>query len=181
MHHKYLVLFGLGIFGLSCGSKPDQSSQVLTERSAQSVAPPKDEKEGATIIFYGNSLTAGYGLDETKAFPALIQKRLDSLKLPYTVVNAGLSGETSAGGLSRIDWILNQPVQVFVLELGANDALRGLDPTQTKANLQGIIDKVYEKNAAIKIVLAGMKAPPNMGSEYTSEFDSYLPTAQRGE
>ena len=94
------------------------------------------------ILFFGDSITAGYGLNPDKAFPALIQQRIDSLGLNYTVVNAGLSGETSAGGLRRVDWVLQQGVDIFLLELGGNDGLRGLNLEQTKANLQGIIDKV---------------------------------------
>ena len=106
------------------------------------------------------------------AFPAQIGKKLDSLKMQYTVINAGLSGETTAGGLSRLDWVLNQKVDVFVLELGANDGLRGIPLSDTRANLQAMIDLVWKKNPDTKIVLAGMQIPPNMGKEYTNEFRS---------
>lgn len=122
------------------------------------------------ILFFGDSITAGYGLDTEQAFPALIQNRIDSLGLNYRVQNAGLSGETSAGGVRRVDWILQQPADIFVLELGANDGLRGIDPDVTKQNLQQIIDKVLAHDPNITIVLAGMEAPPNMGSEYTNRF-----------
>ncbi len=115
------------------------------------------------IVFFGNSLTAGYGVDPSEAFPALIQTKLDSLKLPYHVINAGLSGETSAGGNTRIDWILRQPVDIFILELGGNDGLRGITLTETSKNLQFIIDKVKLKYPSAKIILAGMQIPPNMG------------------
>lgn len=128
-----------------------------------------------TIIFFGNSLTAGYGIDPSKAFPALIQKRIDSLNLNYKVINAGVSGDTTAGGNSRIDWILKQPVDIFVLELGANDGLRGIPIVETKSNLQSIIDKVKAANPNVKIVLAGMQIPPNMGQKYTSEFRAVYP------
>lgn len=128
-----------------------------------------------TIIFFGNSLTAGYGLSPSQAFPALIQAKIDSLGLPYTVVNAGVSGETSSGGASRIDWILRQPPDVFVLELGANDGLRGIPVSQTKESLQTIIDKVKQKNPAAKLVLAGMQLPPNMGQQYGSAFRNLYP------
>lgn len=123
-----------------------------------------------TIVFYGNSLTAGYGLSPEQAFPAIIQKKIDSLGLPYTVINAGVSGETSSGGKTRIDWILQQPVDIFILELGANDGLRGVPLSETKKNLQDIIDKVKAKYPGTKLVFAGMEIPPNMGQAYTTEF-----------
>ncbi|ELR73203.1 Arylesterase precursor [Fulvivirga imtechensis AK7] len=128
-----------------------------------------------TIIFFGDSITAGYGLSKEQAFPALIENKLKSKAHKYRVINAGLSGETSAGGLSRIDWILRQPVDIFVLELGANDGLRGLPPAETKKNLQGIIDKVLAKNPNVKIVIAGMMVPPNLGQDYSKEFKSIFP------
>lgn len=123
-----------------------------------------------TILFFGDSITAGYGLDVEQAFPALVQIKIDSLGLSYMVVNAGLSGETSAGGLRRVDWVLQQPVDVFVLELGGNDGLRGIDPSNTKENLQGIIRKVEDQYPEAEIILTGMEAPPNMGERYTSSF-----------
>lgn len=123
-----------------------------------------------TIVFYGNSLTAGYGLSPSESFPAIIQKKIDSLHLPYQVVNAGVSGETSSGGKTRIDWILQQPVDIFVLELGANDGLRGIPLSETKKNLQEIIDKVKAKYPDTKLVFAGMQIPPSMGQTYTTEF-----------
>jgi acyl-CoA thioesterase-1 len=131
--------------------------------------PPK------TILFFGDSLTAGYGLSPEEAFPALIEKELNKSEKKIKVVNAGLSGETSAGGLSRLDWILRQPVDIFVLELGANDGLRGLPIDQTQKNLQSIIDKVKAKYPQCKIVLAGMMVPPNMGKQYTDSFRSIYP------
>ncbi|MGZ8554381.1 MAG: arylesterase [Chitinophagaceae bacterium] len=123
-----------------------------------------------TIVFFGNSLTAGYGLSPSQAFPAIIQNKIDSLGLPYQVINAGVSGETSSGGKTRIDWILRQPVDIFVLELGANDGLRGIPLSETKKSLQAIIDKVKAKNPAAKLVFAGMQIPPNMGQKYSTEF-----------
>ncbi|MEZ4971989.1 MAG: arylesterase [Cyclobacteriaceae bacterium] len=127
------------------------------------------------ILFFGDSITAGYGLSMEEAYPAHVEKTLKEKGLDVKVVNAGLSGETSAGGLSRIDWVLRQQVDVFVLELGANDGLRGLPLSQTRSNLQSIIDKVKVKNPNVKIVLAGMMVPPNMGKEYTSEFRNIYP------
>ncbi len=127
------------------------------------------------ILFYGDSLTAGYGLSPEFAFPALIQKKLKEEGENYKVINSGLSGETSAGGLARIDWVLRQPVDVFVLELGANDGLRGLEINQTRQNLQSIIDKVKAKNPSVKIVVTGMMVPPNMGQDYGSQFQKVFP------
>ncbi|WP_316931953.1 arylesterase [Rufibacter radiotolerans] len=123
-----------------------------------------------TILFFGNSLTAGYGLDASESFPSLIQKKIDSLNLPYKAINAGLSGETSAGGKNRIDWLLRQKIDVFVLELGANDGLRGISPAETKKNLQAIIDKVKAKYPEAVLIMAGMEVPPSMGGKYASEF-----------
>lgn len=131
------------------------------------------------ILFFGDSLTAGYGLSTEEAFPALLEKDLNKTDKKVKVVNAGLSGETSAGGLSRIDWILRQPVDIFVLELGANDGLRGLPIEQTRLNLQSIINKVKAKNPNCKIVLAGMMVPPNMGKQYTDDFKNIYPDLAR--
>lgn len=130
-----------------------------------------------TLLFFGDSLTAGYGLEDpaTEAFPAVIQRKIDEAGRPWRVVNAGSSGETSAGGLRRVDWILRQRVDVFVLELGGNDGLRGLPPETTRANLQAIIDRVREKCPAAKIVLAGIAAPPNLGADYTQAFAAVFP------
>lgn len=127
------------------------------------------------ILFFGDSLTAGYGLSPEEAFPALVEKKCAANGTPCKVINAGLSGETSAGGLSRIDWILRQPIDVFVLELGANDGLRGLPLDQTKKNLQAIIDKVKAKYPNVKIVIAGMMVPPNMGPDYAAQFKKIFP------
>jgi len=139
-------------------------------------------KKQKTIIFFGDSLTAGYGLSTEQAFPFIVEQELLNRGLDYKVVNAGLSGETSAGGLTRIDWILNQPVDIFVLELGANDGLRGLPLDQTKKNLQSIIDKVQKKNPEVEIVLAGMMVPPNMGKEYSDQFTNmYLELAENND
>jgi len=144
-----------------------EESKQNQNNSVQENTPIVKKK---TIVFYGNSLTAGYGLSPSEAFPAIIQKKLDSLGLPYQVVNAGVSGETSSGGKTRIDWILQQPVDIFVLELGANDGLRGIPLTETRKNLQDIIDKVKAKSPDIKLVFAGMEMPPSMGQTYTAEF-----------
>ena len=133
--------------------------------------------EPRTVVFFGDSLTAGYGLDDpaSEAYPALIHEKITAAKLPWRVVNAGLSGETSAGGLRRVDWILRQPLDMFVLALGANDGLRGIDPAVSSANLQGIIDRVRAKYPTAKIVLIGMQMPPNYGEEYTRLFAAMYP------
>lgn len=133
-------------------------------------------KTKKTIVFFGNSLTAGYGLEEEQSFPSVIQKRIDSLRMPFVVVNAGLSGETSAGGNSRIDWVLKQDMDLFVLELGANDALRGLDAKATLENLRGILTKVRVKHPDIPLIVAGMLAPPNLGLDYTRIFEQNYQT-----
>jgi acyl-CoA thioesterase-1 len=127
------------------------------------------------LLFFGDSLTAGYGLSPEEAFPALIEKELNKKKRVVSVTNAGLSGETSAGGLARIDWVLRQPIDIFILELGANDGLRGLPLDQTRKNLQGILDKVKNKNPKAKLVIAGMMVPPNMGPQYSKEFSKIYP------
>lgn len=127
------------------------------------------------ILFYGDSLTAGYGLSTEEAFPALVEKKLNKTDKIAKVVNAGLSGETTAGGLTRLDWVIRQPVDIFVLELGANDGLRGLPLEQTQKNLQAIIDKVKGKYPSVKVVIAGMMVPPNMGPEYTTKFRKIFP------
>lgn len=128
-----------------------------------------------SILFYGDSLTAGYGLSIDEAFPSIIEKELNKGSVKVKAINAGLSGETSAGGLSRIDWVLKQPLDIFVLELGANDGLRGLPIDQTRKNLQGIIDKVKQRYPNAKIVMTGMMVPPNMGTKYSNEFKVIYP------
>lgn len=156
---------------ISCGQNEGQMKQKQEEKQEKNstIAVKK------TIIFFGNSITAGYGLDLSQAFPARIQEKIDSMNVPYKVVNAGVSGETSSGGRSRIDWILKQQVDIFVLELGGNDGLRGIPISETKKNLQTIIDKVKAKNPSVKIIIAGMQIPPNMGKKYTNAFRSMYP------
>jgi len=133
-------------------------------------------QEQKTILFFGNSLTAGMGVQPQQAFPALIDEKLSQAGYNYKVINAGLSGETTAGGVTRIDWILkNNNIDIFILELGANDGLRGIKPEQTRANLAKIIDKVSASETGVQIVLAGMQVPPNMGIDYASEFKSIFP------
>jgi len=136
---------------------------ALTARASD---PPR------TLVFFGDSLTAGYGLDDpaTEAYPSRIREKIAAAGLGWRVVNAGLSGETTAGGLRRVDWILRQPVDVFVLALGANDGLRGVDPALSQKNLDEILARVRAKYPQAKLVLAGMQMPPSMGADYAARF-----------
>jgi acyl-CoA thioesterase I len=129
----------------------------------------------STIVFLGTSLTAGLGLDPDLAYPAVVQQKIDSAGLKYTVVNAGVSGESSAGAVRRIDWILRQPPAVLVIETGANDGLRGQDPDSLRANIQLMIDRVRERSPSTRILLAGMEALPNLGASYTRRFRAVFP------
>lgn len=124
------------------------------------------------ILFLGDSITAGYGLDPEQAFPALIQEKIDAKSWNFKVVNAGQSGDTSAGGLNRLDWLLKNRVDILILELGANDGLRGLPAETTRKNLQAIIDRTKDKYPEAKVIVAGMKVPPNMGGDYGRKFEA---------
>ena len=173
-----MVIAAVGFIG--CKQNPDPTPQVAAEGTKKDEMPSNAHEQAVksdlgTLLFFGNSLTAGFGLDEEQSFPALVQKRIDSLGLQYTVVNAGLSGETTSGGKNRIDWVLKQKVDVFVLELGANDVLRGLDLKETESNLRAILDKVKQTYPDAKLVIAGMNAPPNMGNDYTRRFAAIFP------
>ncbi|HEV8273321.1 MAG TPA: arylesterase [Chitinophagaceae bacterium] len=162
-----IIIVSLIILFSACSNnnkKPESSDQ--NNNVKETVTNTKKK----TIVFFGNSLTAGYGVSPSEAFPAIIQKKIDSLGLPYQVINAGVSGETSSGGKTRINWILRERVDIFVLELGANDGLRGTPLAETKKNLQDIIDTVKAKYPHAKLVFAGMEIPPNMGQAYTTEF-----------
>lgn len=158
---------------VSCSNPTDKQKSGRTENNIKN---EDGETPLKTILFFGNSLTAGYGLENTdNAFPGLIQIKIDSLNLPYLVVNAGLSGETTAGGNERIDWLLKQRIDIFVLELGANDGLRGLPVDETYINLQSIIHKVKSAWPDCKIVLTGMLVPPSMGQHYAESFKQIFP------
>ncbi|TPG66780.1 arylesterase [Hymenobacter nivis] len=159
-----LLALGLG----ACNSNAPADKTPAAAAGAPAAAPVPDTKK--RILFFGNSLTAGLGVDPEEAFPALIGQKIDSAKLGYETINAGLSGETTAGGRSRVGWVLRQPVAVFVLELGGNDGLRGLPLSATRENLQGIIDTVRRRSPGAQIVLAGMQIPPNLGQSYAADF-----------
>lgn len=149
-------------------TQPNTSTRQETEVSAE--ATPK-------LIFLGNSLTAGYGLELEQAFPHLIQQRIDSLGWPYEVVNAGISGETTAGGRDRIGWLLDNTDHPYlvVVALGGNDGLRAIDPDATYNNLQAILDTIQAHDPTIHRVVAGMEAPPNLGEDYTAAFRAVFP------
>lgn len=143
--------------------------------ASPNTAPAPEAAERPAIVFLGTSLTAGFGLPENEAFPALIQSRVDAAGLDYRVVNAGVSGDTSAGGLRRLDWLLRLPVAVLVLELGANDMLRGQSPDAVEDNLAAILERTREAHPDVRFVVAGMRAAPNLGREYTEAFDAVYP------
>jgi acyl-CoA thioesterase-1 len=174
-----LALLGT-LLAAGCSSDADNQTGAATSSAA---APASSVTAAAPasrrILFFGNSLTAGMGLDPEQAFPSLIGQKVDSARLGYTVVNAGLSGETTAGGRSRVGWILRQPVDFFILELGANDGLRGLPLADTRRNLQAIIDTVRLKSPQAHIILAGMQMPPNLGKAYAADFSKIYPELAR--
>jgi acyl-CoA thioesterase-1 len=155
--------------GVACGARRDDD--------ASTARPPRDPARATAapdarpvLLCFGTSLTAGMGLAQEEAFPALLQRKVDSAGLAFRVVNAGVSGETAAAGLRRIDWLHQQPIAVLLLELGANDALRGQDLAAAKRNLQEIIDRTRARYPDVRVVVAGMEAPPNLGRRYTREF-----------
>ncbi|MAW94396.1 MULTISPECIES: arylesterase [unclassified Leeuwenhoekiella] len=160
----------------SCKDNSNASSGETEKSQTEETASTETDSTSKTILFFGDSLTAGYGLDDPdNAFPGLIQDRIDSLGLDYTVINAGLSGETTAGGRNRLEWVLEPDVDIFVLELGANDGLRGVQVAETRENLQWMIDHVKTEASDAKIVLVGMQLPPNLGTEYTRDFKELFP------
>ena len=154
---------------------------LLPLASLDNMRDPVSDGRQMTVLFYGNSLTTGYGIGPDKAYPQLIQHKIDGLGWPFRVINGGVGGETSAGGLSRIDWALRNRVDVFVLELGGNDGLRGVDPRATRRNLRAIIRRVRARYPETKIILAGMQAPPNMGQVFTAAFKAIYPELAESE
>ncbi|WP_037324984.1 arylesterase [Salinimicrobium terrae] len=170
----YLPFLTLLLF-TSCGESVKEKKETEAETASEVENEAENSEDSKTILFFGDSLTAAMGLDPAEGYPAEIQEMIDSLGFNYEVVNAGLSGETTAAGKNRIDWVLNQKVDVFVLALGANDGLRGVPVEETRRNLQAIIDNVREENPGVEIILAGMQIPPNMGPEYTTDFRELFP------
>ena len=154
---------------------------LLPIASPDTIQDPVNGRPHMTILFYGDSLTTGFGIDPDKAYPQVIQEKIDQLGWPFRVINGGVGGETTAGGLSRIDWVLQNRMDVFVLELGGNDGLRGVDPRVTRRNLRAIIRRVKDRYPDTKIILAGMQAPPNMGTAFTSAFKAIYPELAESE
>jgi len=168
---RYVSAIGLvaGLIGCEQGRKELEVNRT----------PPAPESERPSIVFLGTSLTAGLGLDPEQAYPAVIQHKIDSAELDYRVVNAGVSGETSAGARRRVDWLLREPVAVLVLETGANDGLRGLPPDSLRANIQAVFDRAKAISPPPKLVLVGMRVPPNYGRAYTERFHAVYPEMAR--
>ena len=163
------MVLALALFGCRGGSPPGAEEKM---KSAEPPARP-------VILCVGTSLTAGLGLDPEQAYPALLQARMDAAGFSYRVVNAGVSGETSAGAVRRMDWLLRQKVAVLVLETGANDGLRGQDPESTRANIQAVFDRARQLQPPPRLVLAGMEALPNYGPEYSRKFRALYPEVAR--
>jgi acyl-CoA thioesterase I len=156
------LILCLAFVGVEAGVSP--APNIAADTAAPTLATTK------RIVFLGDSLTAGYGLPVEQSYPSLIAEKIRAAHLPYEAVNAGLSGDTSAGGLRRLDWLLQNKIDLLVIALGANDGLRGLSPKELEANLQAIIDKTKAKNPAAQIVVAGMQMPPNLGADYAEQF-----------
>ena len=179
-----LAIGGL-LAGAACGAAPEpsrSSTPVSSEKSTPPSATPATPSVTNTaprprLVFLGDSLTAGLGLAPEQSYPALLQRKLDDKGYRYEVVNAGVSGDTSAGALRRLDWSLEGDVKILVVALGGNDGLRGLSPQDMRANLATILDRA--KPRGIAVILAGMEAPPNYGVDYTRQFrDVYLDLAK---
>ncbi|MGY6521654.1 MAG: arylesterase [Mongoliitalea sp.] len=178
MKSNLIYLLSGIVFLLTACSGNEPTSEKSNEIVENNLS---DTSKKPIILFFGNSLTAGYGLDEDETFPYLIGGKLVQEGLEYKVVNAGLSGDTSASGLSRLDWFLEDEPAVFVLELGGNDGLRGIDLAETKSNLKAILNKVRSKYPETRLILAGMQIPPNMGPEYTQRFAEIYPEVAQEE
>ena len=183
MRHSFLLVFSI-VFAASCGGEAAESAAsgadaAAPAATAEPAAPPPAGEVGPElprVVFLGTSLTAGLGLeDDGETYVARLAELGDSAGLPFQAVNAGVSGETSAGGLRRVDWILREPLDVLVLELGANDGLRGQDPAALERNLVEIIDRTRTRYPDALVLIAGMQAPPNFGLEYTARFGAVFP------
>lgn len=168
-----IIVGGAALLLAACG-KTGESRRSLPGPPA--AAPAQAVASAPSIVFLGTSLTAGLGLDPDSAYPALVRRKLDRAGLQYRVVNAGVSGESSAGALGRVDWILRGKPAVLVLETGANDGLRGQNPDSIRANIQTMIDRIRERSPSTRIVLAGMEALPNLGANYVRRFRAIYPS-----
>ncbi len=178
-----LLIFWLLLVITACGEgdagtakpEPAAAEPPRAEATAES-EPPATETAPAdvpTVVFLGDSLTAGYGLPEAQAFPARLAERFAEEGLPFRAVNAGVSGDTSAGGLARLDWVLSTDPDVVVVELGPNDGLRGLDLEMTESNLRAIVTRA--RDAGARVLLVGMRIPPNYGPDYAGRFEALYP------
>lgn len=143
------------------------------------IVAPASSADVKTIVLLGDSIGAGYGLPEEASFASLLQRRLDEMKPGWKIVNASVSGDTTAGGLRRINWVLKRPASVLIIELGGNDGLRGIKPEETRRNLEGMIDRARKRQSRIRIILAGMQMPGNMGREYTEAFRKIFPAVAK--
>ncbi len=175
MKTKILIsLIAVGVVSTAIyyiNSRYVNATPILLEKPTENI---QEEKEySKTILAFGDSITAGYGLDIEDSYPSQLQDVLNEQEYDYEVINAGLSGDTTAGGLSRIDWSLSEGADIVIVTLGGNDALRGIDPENTRENLDEIFQKVTDSGA--ELIIGGMLAPENLGSEYTSEFNSIYP------
>jgi acyl-CoA thioesterase-1 len=170
--NKVIVLIALLFSTIGC-SESAKESPVAQEENVKEIETMNDsEKAPRVILCFGNSLTAGYGLETEEAYPEVLQTALDSLGYNVKVINSGVSGETTSGGLNRIEWVMKQSVDVFILELGAND---GIPTEETQQNLEAIIAIAREKSPGVEILLAGMKVPPSMGGDYGAKFEAIFP------
>jgi acyl-CoA thioesterase-1 len=166
-----IALFAVSILASACGTETGKTKNQKPKDAAKLPATSSDKPK---IVAFGDSLTAGFGLSEKESYPFLLQQRLNAEGYNYEVVNAGVSGDTSLGGLERIDWSLEQEnVEILILELGANDLLRGLSPSKMKKNLAGIIQRAQAKK--VRVLLCGMLAPPSLGAKYQQEFMNAFP------
>lgn len=177
----YLFLLVGVLLVTGCGEERSASNDAPSApdtTASVSSSSPRDttEREELRVVVLGNSIAAGYGVDSDAAFPARLQQKVDSLGWNVTIQNAGVSGETTAGGLRRIGWLLEDHIDVLVLELGGNDGLRGVDPEATEENLTAIIDTTLTTHPDAHVLLAGMQIPPNLGTEYTEQFQQVYPS-----
>ncbi|HET8656565.1 MAG TPA: arylesterase [Longimicrobiaceae bacterium] len=163
----------LSVLMIGCRERPRNGATAPAAAGDSAAAAPAPPRHN--VLFVGTSLTAGLGLPPDEAYPALVQAKIDSAGLPFHVINAGVSGETSAGALRRLDWLLRQPFDVLVLETGANDMLRGQDVDSTRANVQAIVQRVRRERPDARLVLVGMLALPNLGRDYAAHFDRIYP------
>ena len=178
LYLSFIILFGCDRGGAPSTPAPPSSpphdgfgQRLGTDVTAQPGRPETQvSTERLRIVAFGNSLTAGLGVAPDQSYPAQLQRKLDGAGYPYRVVNAGVSGDTTAGGIRRVSWVLHSKPSIVILELGGNDGLRGLSLQETKANLERIIQQL--QNASVTVVLAGMKLPPNYGKEYTDGFEA---------